>query len=204
MFFKALRTGCISTLVLFSLACGGGIMAANAKSAQSNSPSHFTEGGTIEINVQGEEDLSNTYYIDMKGHIDMPLIGAVRVTDKTPTNIKNEITEKLKDGYLKNPMVTVKAPTLIHTTSIKQPDKAPNEKTVYVIGGVKKPGYYTLPENAHHVLSVVAIAGGYTDKADKKEFEIVRNIDGKHYRKTAQVGAIDYIDGDIIIIKERF
>ena len=204
MFFKALRAGCISTLALFTVAYGAGIMAANAKSAQSIAPSHFTKGGTIEITVQGEEDLTNTYYIDMGGTVDMPLIGEVRVTDKTPNTIKDEITAKLKDGYLKNPVVTVKAPALVHTTSFKQPDKAPNDTTVYVIGGVKKPGYYTLPENANHVLSVVAIAGGYTDKADKQEFEIVRNIDGKHYRKTAPVGAINYIDGDIIIIKERF
>lgn len=204
MFFKALKAGFISTLALFMVMSHHGISDAVAKTTADKASGHFQKGGTIEITVQDEDALTNTYYITNDGIVQIPLIGEVNVLNKTSVAIQNEITKKLKDGYINNPIVTVKTPALIQTTSIKQAKKAPNEKTVYIIGAVKKPGYYTLPENAHHLLSVIAIAGGYTDKANSKEFDIVRNIDGKHYRKTAQVGAIEYVDGDIIIIKERF
>ena len=76
-------------------------------------------------------------------------------------------------------------------------------KRIYVVGAINKPGYYTLPPHAGHILNVIALAGGYTNKANKNEFELVRDIDGVYYRKQAQTGALSYHNGDIIIIEER-
>jgi polysaccharide export outer membrane protein len=77
------------------------------------------------------------------------------------------------------------------------------KKKVYIVGAVQKPGKYTLPPEAGHILNIIALAGGYTDKADTSNFELIRNIDGKYYRKQAQTGALEYQDGDIIIIEKR-
>ncbi len=78
-----------------------------------------------------------------------------------------------------------------------------SKKKVYIVGAVQNPGRYALPPNAGHILNIIALAGGYTDKANKSGFELVRNIDGKYYRKQAQTGALDYQDGDIVIIEKR-
>lgn len=77
------------------------------------------------------------------------------------------------------------------------------KKKVYIVGAVQKPGQYLLPPEAGHILNIIALAGGYTDKANTSSFELVRDIDGKYYRKQAQTGALDYHDGDIIIIEKR-
>lgn len=190
MFFKALSAK--NFVILFSLVSISTFQpVAHAESSKSQ---FFSAGETIEIVVQGENDLSGSYYIDKKGNIDLPLIGSVHVAGKTGNEIKNAITKNLKDGYIKNPIVTVK------TTKT---DDATAKKGIYVVGEIKSPGYYALPENASHLLNIVALAGGYTKQANKEEFEIVRNINGTHYRKKAKSGALEFLDGDIIIIKER-
>ncbi len=76
-------------------------------------------------------------------------------------------------------------------------------KEIYIVGAVRYPGYYALPAEAGHILNLVALAGGYADKADTQHFEIVRLIDGKYYRKQALTGALEYHDGDIVIIGQR-
>ena len=76
-------------------------------------------------------------------------------------------------------------------------------KRIYIVGAVNKPGYYLLPPDAGHILNIIALAGGYTDKANEQEFEIVRAIDNVYYRRRAKTGALDYHDGDIVIIGER-
>lgn len=193
MFFKALNARYF--VILFTLVSVFAFQAvAHAESSQSQ---YFSVGETIEIVVQGENDLSGSYYIDDKGKIDLPLIGSMLVSGKTGNEIKNAVTKRLKDGYIKNPVVSIKTTKVIH-------NNVTGEKNIYVVGEIKNPGYYVLPDNASHLLNIVAIAGGYTHKANKQEFEIVRNIDGTHYRKKAQSGALEFIDGDIIIIKERF
>ena len=193
MFFKALNAR--NFVIIFTLVSI--FTFRSVAYAESSKSRYFSAGDTIEIVVQGENDLSGSYYIDKKGKIDLPLIGFLHVSGKTGHEIKNAITKSLKDGFIKNPVVSVKTTQAVH-------DNDMGEKNIYVVGEIKNPGYYALPDNASHLLNIVALAGGYTPKANKEEFEIVRNIDGTHYRKKAQSGALEFIDGDIIIIKERF
>lgn len=189
MFFNAFRA--INYIFLMTLVS---LLALQPSAAHADNS--VSQGETINVIVQGEKDLSGPYYIDGAGNIQMPMIGDVRVAGKTPSGIKNAIAKRLRDGYLKNPVVSVKS------MSVKNVP-ADATRQIYVVGEVESPGYYTLPANASHILNIVALAGGYTDKADKQEFEIVRNVKGTHYRKKAQTGALEYLDGDIIIIKER-
>jgi len=46
--------------------------------------------------------------INNSGIISYPLIGQLQLAGKTPEQVANDIQNKLKDGYLKNPMVTVR------------------------------------------------------------------------------------------------
>ncbi len=176
---------------------------------QDSGASKFKAGDVIEIIVENEDNLSNAYYIDKNGDIDMPMIGKINVAGKTQSKIRNIISESLKNGYIKNPIVSVKAKISKTTksTTAKTKTATPAKKTsksVYIVGAVKNPGYYDLPANASHILNIIALAGGYTDDANKQEYEIVRKIKDTHYRKKTKSGALEYMDGDIIIIKERF
>jgi len=184
-------------------------------------------GDKINILVEGEDDLTGFYTINKAGMINMPLIGKVLVAGITTHEAKIMIAQILQDGYLRQPNVTVKnkqkketgaklasrkpleqpqtkddEPT-ISATLAPAPQTKENAKQIYIVGAINNPGYYTLPADAGHILNIIALAGGYTDNANKVSFELVRNIDGKYYRKQAQIGALDYHDDDIIIISAR-
>ncbi|MFP4098632.1 MAG: polysaccharide biosynthesis/export family protein [Alphaproteobacteria bacterium] len=219
-------------------------------------------GDTIEVNVKGEKELSNSFIIDKAGTITMPLIGKVFVAGKTPHEASEIITRKLKDGYLHHPDVIIAnqnhekiknnddKPNAANSKKIRVPASPANKDTkqkktenrqntniidlvqkkaekriepeqkdtkkpkhtektlkdpkhIYVLGAVNNPGYYTLPPTAGHVLNAVALAGGYTQNAQTRTFEIIREIKGVYYRQHAQIGALEYQDGDVIIIGQR-
>ena len=232
MFVKALRI-----YFIIAIMCLIGAGTAHAREPQVGL---LKVGDKINIMVEGENDLTGFYTVNKAGSIDMPLIGKVFVAGKTPHEAKTIITQKLKDGYLKKPDVSIKEkpqaekPAVAvetkpeekaHVPLVQKPfehakmERAPPphmpwpqmrkkykegmKKKVYIVGAVKEPGVYKLPRDAGHILNIIALAGGYTDKADTENFEIVRKIDGIYYRKQAQTGALEYHDGDIVIIEER-
>lgn len=230
MFVIALRSKTVMFFSLMIIACLTGMNIAHASQPQDQQPqtSLLKVGDKINILVEGENDLSGFYTISKAGKIEMPLIGEIFVAGKTAHEAKTLITQKLQDGYLHHPDVLVKekpqtgrkkiteeipektvedsAPsqkTLKRTYQESEPTTKENTKHIYIVGAIKNPGYYTLPPEAGHILNIIALAGGYTNKANTDSFEIVRNIDGKYYRKQAQTGALEYHDGDIVIIEKR-
>lgn len=203
MFFKASRAGLFAS-ILYSASIVAFPSPSYAMETASIDSRPLVANEAVEIIVKGEEELSRSYPIDENGMIDMPMLGKISIAGENIVSAEAEITSRLKDGYINSPQVTVTLTSLPEQETAPTPVKNTNDKSVYIVGEVNDPGYYALPPEASHILNIIALAGGYTDSADKKEFEIVRNIDGVHYRKTAEVGALKYHDGDIIIIKERF
>lgn len=203
MFFKAARAGLFSS-ILYSVSIIAFPSPSYAIETASMGSQPLTANEVVEVIVKGEDELSGSYTIDENGMINMPMIGNVSIAGKNIVSAKSEIASRLKDGYINSPQVNVTQANLPEQEIAPTPVKNTNDKSVYIVGEVNDPGYYTLPLEASHILNIIAMAGGYTDSADKKTFEIVRNIEGVHYRKTAEVGALKYHDGDIIIIKERF
>jgi len=235
MFIKALRIKIATAAFCIAIAGLTGMNAAHATQPQANL---LKVGDKININVEGEKDLSGSYTINKAGMVDVPLIGNILLAGKTTHEAKALIVKRLKDGYLLKPDVLVKekpqaeqpqekveekhdnAPEKIapphepmkHMRHYKKASDQKNhgsnerkcsKKKIYIVGAVKNPGHYVLPKGAGHILNIIAIAGGYMDKADTSGFELVRNIDGTYYRKQAQTGALNYQNGDIIIIGKR-
>lgn len=144
-------------------------------------------GDELRVTVYGEEDLSGEFEIDGTGKISMPLIGNVIIGGETLSDAETLIAELLADGYLITPRVSL---------------EVLNYRPFYIIGEVDKPGSYPYV-NDMTVLNAVALASGFTYRANKKKIEITRKIDGKEHKifvdQTAKV-----LPGDIIRIDERF
>ena len=77
---------------------------------------------------------------------------------KTPEQVGNEIADKLRGNYLQAPMVTV---------SIAEYRK------IYLLGEVKKPDGYAW-EPGLTAEKAIALAGGFTDRADRHDIRIRR------------------------------
>ncbi len=237
MFIRTIHINSIMAILCFAVSCLIGINTAYAAQPSAEQPqiNLLKVGDKINVLVEGEDDLSGFYTVNKAGMINIPLIGNILVAGKTTHEAKILITQKLQNGYLRQPDVSVKekpqdkkpeAPakkpleTIPETIEVKPPAHKPVEsahldnnkppehkesmtKQVYIVGGVNNPGYYALSPKAGHILNIIALAGGYTKKADTENFEIVRNIGGVYYRKQAQTGALEYHDGDIVVIEEH-
>lgn len=111
------------------------------------------------INVWKEPALTVSIPVRSDGKISLPLIGEVQASGRTPIQLKEDITARLRT-YLSVPDVTV---TVLQMNSQK----------FNILGRVTKPGSYSLSETTT-VLDAIAAAGGLQDFAKQKDIYILR------------------------------
>jgi polysaccharide biosynthesis/export protein len=118
----------------------------------------------LSINVWKEPELTASIPVRSDGKISLPLIGEVQASGKTPAQLKDEITARLRT-YLATPDVTVLVLQI-------------NSQKFNVLGRVMKPGSYSLSSTTT-VLDAIAMCGGFQDFAKQKSIYILRkNSDG--------------------------
>jgi polysaccharide export outer membrane protein len=114
----------------------------------------------LEINVWKNPDLSRTVTVRPDGVITLPLIGEGKVAGLTPRGLREMIRKRLGEYYKDIPEVTVTVTQV-------------NSYYVYVLGEVRNPGKYQI-KSFTTVLQAVALAGGFTEAADKSKMVILR------------------------------
>ena len=121
----------------------------------------------IRITVFQEDDLTTETRISKSGSIIFPLIGEVRMDDRTVDEVTSEIRERLDKDYLVNPHVT-----LVILDFARQ--------WVTILGEVQKPGQVQIPaEGGLDLLGAIALAGGYTRIADPSHIIVRRVVNGQ-------------------------
>ena len=116
----------------------------------------------LEITVWRNVDLSKVVQVRPDGRISMPIIRDMTAVGKTPSQLAEEMTNKLKE-YVQNPVVAV---------SLKEV----NSSNVFVLGEVVKPGKYPLKSKTT-LLQGITIAGGFTPIAARNQIVIFRFIE---------------------------
>ena len=115
------------------------------------------------------------------------LIGQVQAGGLTVRAFEEEVKAKLDDGFMKDAKVSV---------------AIANYRPFYIIGEVNKPGEYPYVSDMS-VLNAVALAGGYTYRANDSEVYIQRNGQSKEQSFPAdQTTKVQ--PGDIVRVPERF
>lgn len=150
----------------------------------------------LEIDVFGVEELSREVQADAAGRISVPLAGTIEAAGKTPGELAEEIARGLRDGYVKDPQVTV---NLIETVS----------QVVTVSGEVGKPGLYPVVGRMT-LMRAVAQAQGTTEFADSENVVVFRTVNGQDMAAVYNLGGIrrgNYSDpeiyaNDIVIVGE--
>jgi len=180
------------TAVLIAWALPLAVSAAPAAAPAASQPSldegyKLGSGDKLRVMVFGENDLGGEYVVDGAGFISPPLIGQLHAAGDTIHQFETEITTKLKDGYLKDPRVSV---------------EVINYRPFYIIGEIMKPGEYAYV-NGMSILNAVALAGGYTFRANERQVYIRRGGAGNEQPVTADQTTKIY-PGDIIRVAERF
>ena len=163
------------------------IVAAPLAMAPEDAPYALDSGDRLRVVVFGQEGLSATYAVDASGSITMPLIGAVPARGATPASLSRAIADKLRQGYIREPHVAVEIDAY---------------RPFFILGEVTTPGQYPYVPNMT-VENAVAIAGGFTPRAQRKTVTLSRTIDGMPTR--GPVPTITPVrPGDTIVVPERW
>jgi len=150
-------------------------------------PYTLDSGDRLRVVVFGQDGLSNSYVIDVSGKITMPLIGPVSARGCTTTQLARAIAERLRNGYLREPHVAIEVETY---------------RPFFILGEVLAPGLYPYVPNMT-VETAVAIAGGFTPRAYRYDFEVSRSSMGVTSRQKVPLIA-PIRPGDTITVSERW
>jgi len=101
------------------------------------------------------------FLVNSLGEIELPFIGKFVVANKGREEIENEIEKKLSE-YIQNPIVQ------IQIINFK----------VTILGDVKIPGTYNVPNEKMTIMELVGIAGDLNISGKRKEVKLLREENG--------------------------
>jgi polysaccharide export outer membrane protein len=108
----------------------------------------------LDISVYGVPELSQKARINNSGDVYLPLIDYVHLGGLTPEEAQSVIEKRLSDGgFVNNPHVIL----LVSESATS---------SVTLIGEVTRPGPYNVA-GERHILDLISVAGGFTDKASR-------------------------------------
>ena len=101
------------------------------------------------------------YLIDSNGEIDFPIIGKIKLGGLQRNEAIELLKEKLKD-YLKDPVINIQIQNF----------------KVTVLGEVRAPGTFNIPNERITILEAIGLAGDLTINAVRKNIKIIRDENG--------------------------
>jgi len=144
-------------------------------------------GDKLRITVFNEKDLSGDFDVNDQGLVALPLVGQVKIGGMTINEAQQLITERYGKDYLVNPRVNV---------------EVTNYRPFFILGEVKSPGSYPYVSGMS-VVNAVALAGGYTPRANNGRIVIKRASDPQSGEQPAREDSA-VLPGDVIRVPERF
>jgi polysaccharide export outer membrane protein len=144
-------------------------------------------GDKLRIITYGEASLTGEFGVNDVGQVSLPLIGAVKASGLTVSQLAAAITTALQNGYIKNPSVSV---------------EVANNRPFYILGEVIRPGEYPFI-NGLTITSAVATAGGYTYRANTHRV-FIRGVHDASEHVLTVTGDLRINPGDTIRVPERF
>lgn len=192
--------------VVLALGCGGppgvGQLPPNAPEPPDRSVvqagARLGAGDVVEVRVYQEKDLSGLYRLASDGTFRFPLVGDVKAEGMTPGELGDALTQRLRDGYLRDPQVSVLV-------------KEFNSKKIFVLGMVAKPGTFPY-EDDMTIVQAVTLAGGLTPQAEKNGLVLTRTVEGAEVKFVVPLERIGMgrepnvvlQPGDIIFVPESW
>lgn len=115
-------------------------------------------GDKLRVSVFNREELTGEFTVGTQGRISYPLVGEVAVAGRTVQQFTAELTEQLRNGYVRDPIVSV---------------EIAEYRPFYILGEVNRPGAYPYSPGMT-VMGAVATAGGFTYRANSRRVFVQR------------------------------
>ena len=104
-----------------------------------------------------------SYLVDSKGEIDFPVLGKIKIGGLTREETILLFKELLDPAYVKDPNINIRIANF----------------KVSVMGDVKNPGSFTIPNERITILDALALAGDTNISARRDNIKIIREEDNK-------------------------
>ena len=144
-------------------------------------------GDKLRIVVFGQDGITNSYIVGADGNVNLPLVGTVPARGSTTSQLSQAISERLKQGFVREPHVSVEVESY---------------RPFFILGEVTTPGQYPYVANMT-AETAIAIAGGFSPRADKRTVELTRNASGQSFKGDVPL-SYPVRPGDTIQVKERW
>ena len=159
----------------------------DAMIGQTTEPYTLDSGDRLRVNVFGQPDLSGEFSVAGSGNIAIPLIPPVAAGGLTTNELQASIADALSRTLLRNPNVSVQVTEF---------------RPFFILGEVMKAGQYPFV-NGMTVQSAVAIAGGFSYRANQNNVHVTRKQGDRLVEIDLPTGA-PVRPGDTILVKERY
>jgi polysaccharide export outer membrane protein len=144
-------------------------------------------GDRLRVVVFGQDGITNSYIVGADGNMNLPLVGSIPARGFTTAQLAQMISERLKQGYVREPHVSVEVEAY---------------RPFFILGEVTTPGQYPYVANMT-AETAVAIAGGFSPRADKRKVQLSRNMPGQQIKGDVTLN-YPLRPGDTIVVKERW
>ena len=143
-------------------------------------------GDLVQFIVFQESDLNREVRISQNGQIQLPLIGSVKVADKTVQVATDHIHSLYEGDFLINPQINL---TVLEYS----------QRRVNVMGEVNSPGTITFPpEESMTIIDAISRAGGPNSLGNMRNVNLIRQKDdGEVKNYTINVDEIMSGDSDV-------
>jgi protein involved in polysaccharide export with SLBB domain len=154
-------------LVLFAVGCGDNPPVVYPTVAPFDATQlALGPGDKLQLTIfYGAKEQKATYSLDGSGQMEVQFIGTVTAGGKTTNLVQKEIQDRLADGFLVNPVVSL---TVVEINSLK----------CSVFGQVARSGSVKFTPGMT-ITEAIAQSGGFSPLARKNMVKVTRQIEGK-------------------------
>jgi protein involved in polysaccharide export with SLBB domain len=122
-------------------------------------------GDKLQLTIfYGSSSSNATYSLDASGQIQVQYIGSVAAAGKTTREVQQEIRDRLADGYLRDPVVSL---SVVEINSLK----------CSVFGQVSRSGTIKFQPGLT-IVDAIAQSGGFSPMARKNMVKVTRKVEG--------------------------
>ncbi|MDP5229985.1 MAG: polysaccharide biosynthesis/export family protein, partial [Cellulophaga sp.] len=117
------------------------------------------------------------YLIEKDGTIDFPVLGKLKIVGLSSDELRDLLTQKLNEGYLKDPIINIRIRNF----------------TVTILGEVRNPGTYPVNGEQITIFEALGLAGDLTIKGKRDNIKVIRDFDGTIVHNTIDLRSKDAI-----------
>jgi polysaccharide export outer membrane protein len=146
----------------------------------------FNLGSTSGSNVSSGQQTVQSYLVDSNGTIDFPILGQLKVSGSTRSEVLKMLQDKIA-VYVKKPIINLRIMNF----------------KVSVQGEVNSPGTYTVPSDRITLIEALTMAKDLTIYGKRNNILIIREVDGVKSYNRVDITKADFIHSSFYYLAQN-